>query len=90
MGVGIYKSYAVVWMGQRTDALPAPKKCSGQEAEQIQTAKPAETAEELPWSARAPADFISSLPASSRKMMHRKKQRNTRSLDGSKVSILAE
>lgn len=29
MGIGIYKSYAVVWMGQRTDALPAPERCSG-------------------------------------------------------------
>jgi len=29
MGVGIYKSYAVVWMGQRTDVLPSPGKCSG-------------------------------------------------------------
>ena len=29
MGVGIYKSYAVLWMGQKTDALPAPDLCSG-------------------------------------------------------------
>jgi hypothetical protein len=27
MGVGIYKSYAVLWMGQRTDAMPAPEHC---------------------------------------------------------------
>lgn len=29
IGIGIYKSYAVVWMGQKTDALPAPERCSG-------------------------------------------------------------
>ncbi|MDT8393548.1 MAG: SPOR domain-containing protein [Bacteroidales bacterium] len=28
MGVGIYKSYAVLWMGQRRDAMPAPETCS--------------------------------------------------------------
>jgi len=33
MGVGIYKSYAVVWMGQRTDALPEPEVCEGVEPE---------------------------------------------------------
>jgi hypothetical protein len=30
MGVGIYKSYAVLWMGQRRDAAPQPESCSGQ------------------------------------------------------------
>ena len=29
MGIGIYKSYAVLWMGQKTDALPSPELCSG-------------------------------------------------------------
>jgi len=29
MGIGIYKSYAVVWMGQKTDVLAAPELCSG-------------------------------------------------------------
>jgi len=29
MGVGMYKSYAVVWMGQRTDPLPRPEVCEG-------------------------------------------------------------
>jgi hypothetical protein len=29
MGIGIYKSYAVLWMGQKTDALPSPVLCSG-------------------------------------------------------------
>ena len=29
MGIGIYKSYAVLWMGQKTDALPSPPLCSG-------------------------------------------------------------
>lgn len=33
MGVGIYRSYAVVWMGQRTDALPRPEVCEGIEPE---------------------------------------------------------
>mgnify|MGYP001818555841 CR=1 FL=1 len=29
MGVGIYKSYAVLWMGQRKDAAKSPETCSG-------------------------------------------------------------
>ena len=28
MGIGVYKNYAVVWMGQKTDALPSPPLCS--------------------------------------------------------------
>jgi len=28
MGVGMYKNYAVIWMGQRSDPLPAPVRCS--------------------------------------------------------------
>ena len=32
MGVGIYKNYAVLWMGQRTDALPAPEICREERA----------------------------------------------------------
>lgn len=28
MGVGIYKNYAVLWMGQKRDALPSPETCS--------------------------------------------------------------
>jgi hypothetical protein len=33
MGVGMYKSYAVVWMGQRTDGMPRPEVCEGIEPE---------------------------------------------------------
>lgn len=29
MGIGIYKSYAVLWMGQRRDAAPQVETCSG-------------------------------------------------------------
>jgi hypothetical protein len=35
MGVGIYKSYAVLWMGQRTDALPEPEVCESAPTEEV-------------------------------------------------------
>ena len=41
IGVGIYNSYAVVWMGQRTDAMPALGKCAGKAEAKPQTGKPA-------------------------------------------------
>ena len=43
MGVGIYKNYAVLWMGQRADALAKPEKCSGKVAN-TQPSRPVEVA----------------------------------------------
>ena len=41
IGVGIYKSYAVIWMGQRTDALPSPGKCTGKAEEEARQTRAA-------------------------------------------------
>jgi hypothetical protein len=38
MGVGMYKNYAVIWMGQRSDPLPAPVRCSKDAAGDVQPA----------------------------------------------------
>ncbi len=41
MGVGIYKSYAVLWMGQRSDAALKAERCTGKELDKPQNAGPA-------------------------------------------------
>ncbi len=48
MGVGIYKSYAVLWMGQRTDPLPKPEQCAGTEVIQDQTLAPTSSNSGIP------------------------------------------
>ncbi len=44
MGVGIYKSYAVLWMGTRTDPLPKPEQCAISEDKPSQASAPAAVA----------------------------------------------
>jgi len=87
MGVGIYKSYAVVWMGQRTDPLPSPEQCAGK-PEQVQNTTPAATAGVIPMISNRTDRYYVVIASFQAEGDARKEAQKYNNVEGSKVRIL--
>ncbi len=88
MGVGIYKSYAVVWMGLRTDALPSPEKCSGKQVPSEQAIRPAVAAGSIPVISSRTDRFYVIVASFQSENDAQKEAKKFSNVDGSKVRIL--
>lgn len=88
MGVGIYKNYAVVWMGTRTDAAVKPILCSGIVKEDEKVSRPAEVAAAGAVISSSTGRFYIVIASFQSEADAQREAKNHESVAGAKVSVL--
>lgn len=88
MGVGIYKSYAVLWMGLRTDAAPKPVLCSGIVKEDVKPDRPVEAAANAAVTTNSTGRFYVVIASFQSEADAAREAKKHEGITGAKVSII--